>query len=575
MNQQKYVKKIQGGHLLARAMAQKGIKKVFSLSGGFLNPLFDGCLEYGIEIVGTRNEQEAGFLANMWGRLTREPAVCIAEPSGFTNYISAVAEAYYSGDPVIYISSASNFNTLDKMGFKEMPQHRIVEPMTKYSTVVTSGPRLPEYFNKAYDIAINRPTGPVELSIPVNWLFSHYDTTEKDDERPFNLEKKKVHQPFPNPEDVDLVIETLMSARKPVIIAGSGVWQSNAEKDLEELAYNIQIPFFHANHLEIRANDFGHPFYMGLADIHQNPASRLIKQNSDAAIFVGCRVDYTLDFGNPPLFNKEMKLIAVNPTSRELSDNHIADITVLADVKRFLQELKRKGKSLKIDSGWAREILLSRKKANEEWSSYATSKEVPIHPLKACCDILNSLGEEDFLVVDGGDAHGWQETALNITSLNGKKVKGIVVSGPFAQLGVGVSFATATKMLHPKSRVVLIAGDGAFGLAPGLPLETAIYYKVPIVVVVLNNQSWGMIKNQQKAMWNRTYATDLRDVPFHKMIEASGGQGFLVERPDELVPVLEQSFSSNVPTVINVKTKDVISLITVGLVDKREKSSIE
>jgi acetolactate synthase I/II/III large subunit len=575
MNQKKPEERIQGGHLLARAMAEKGIKKVFSLSGGFLNPLFDGCLEYGIEVVGTRNEQEAGFLANMWARLTREPAVCIAEPSGFTNYISAVAEAYYSGDPVIYISSASNFNALDKNGFKEMPQHRIVEPMTKYSIMVTSGPRLPEYFDKAYDIAINRPTGPVELSIPVNWLFSHYETTEKDDERPFILRKRKIHQAFPDPEDVNLIVKTLMSAKRPVLIAGSGVWQSDAEKDLEEFSINTQIPFFHSNHLEIRANDFGHPLYMGLADIHQNPASRLIKQSADVAIFLGCKVDYTLDFGNPPLFNKDMKLIAVNPTSRELSDNHIADITVLADVKRFLQELRKKANVPKIDSGWAHEITQARKNANEEWSAYATSKEIPIHPLRACCDVLNSLGAEDFLVVDGGDAHGWQETALNITSMNGKKVKGISMSGPFAQLGVGVSFATAIKMLHPNSRVVLISGDGAFGLAPGLPMETAIRYKVPIVVVVLNNQSWGMIKNQQKAMWKRTCETDLRDIPFHKMIEGSGGQGFLVEKPEDLVPTLERSFTSNVPTIINVKTKDVISLITVGLVDKREKSSIE
>ena len=148
-------------------------------------------------------------------------------------------------------------------------------------------------------------------------------------------------------------------------------------------------------------------------------------------------------------------------------------------------------------------------------------------------DVLRTLTENDYLVVDGGDAHGWQETALNITSLERQDLKGLMMSGPFAQLGVGVSFATATKMETPDSKVVLISGDGSFGLNPGLPLETAIDRNIPIVVVVLNNQAWGMIRNQQKAIWGRTCATDLRDVPFHKIVEATGGYGELVEKAED------------------------------------------
>ena len=144
---------MQGGQILARAIALKGIKKVYSLCGGFLNPIYNGCLEEGVEVIGTRNEMEAGFMASAASRIERQPTVVLAEPSGFTNYISSVAEAFHSSDPVIFIAVGSIFHRMDQMGFKEMPQHEIVRSFTKYSVAATSGDRLHDYFDKAYDIA--------------------------------------------------------------------------------------------------------------------------------------------------------------------------------------------------------------------------------------------------------------------------------------------------------------------------------------------------------------------------------------------------------------------------------------
>ena len=566
-------KKMQGGTILAKAMALKGIKRVFSLCGGFLNPIYDGCLENDVEVIGTRHEMEAGFMASAWARLHREPAVVIAEPSGFTNYISAVAEAFHSGDPVIYISAASIFHRLDHMGFKEMPQHRVVETFTKYSVMVTGGDRIHEFFDKAYEIASNLPTGPVELSIPINFLFSHYDMGEE--KRCFDLSAKKAHRQAPQKDDLALVAERLGEARKPVIIAGAGIHQSHAEETLDSFSSRFRIPYFHSNHLEIRMNDFTQDTYMGLADIHQNPASRLIFEEADVILCIGTKMDYCLDFGEPPLFNAESTLICVNPTSRELADNHIADLGMLADSKHFLDGLQETLVCGNLDPEWCEQIRARRIEENSRLQDAASSGETPIHPLRAAVEVLQMLGENDYLVVDGGDAHGWQETALNITSLDNRKLKGLIMSGPFAQLGVGVSFATATKMAKPDSKVALISGDGSFGLNPGLPLEMAINRNIPIVIVVFNNQGWGMIRNQQKTIWNRTCATDLRDVPFHKLAEATGGYGELVEKAEDLKPALQRAFESGLPALLNVKTQDVMSHLTVGLVDRREKSSIE
>lgn len=568
-------RKVQGGHLLAKSMRAKGINKAFALAGGFINPIYDGLLEYGIDLLGARSEQEAGFLADMQARITRSPSVCIAEPSGFTNYISAVAEAYHAHDPVIFISANSISHRWDRKGFKETEQARMMEPITKYSIMVNDGARIPEFFNKAYHIATNHPTGPVQLSIPVNFLYSGYDTTVKENERDIDLSKIKTHRSYPDPEDISLVVEELNQAKAPVIIAGGeSIWWENAEKELQAFSSGTGIPVFNPT-WHIKMHDLTHNFNMGLADIHQNPASRLIYQESDLVLFLGCPLDFTLDFAEPPLFNKTTKLITVNSSARELADNHVANENILSNAKAFLSELQKQASSLKIDKNWAEKIRSRRRENNQKHQEAATSNERPIHPLRICLDVLHSLNEDDYLCIDGGDIYGWLETALNIWALEGKGIKGLIHSGPFDQLGSGVSFATAVKLNNPDSHVVLIAGDGAFGLAPGLPPETAFHYEAPITIIVAKNKAWGMINQQQKAIWKRDYKTELRDVPYYKIVEAMGGYGELVENPDDLIPAIRRTFESKVPSLIDVVSKNIISPITQGLTDMREKSSVE
>ena len=566
--------KIQGGHLLAKSFSEKGIKKVFALPGGFINPIYDGCLEYGVEVVGTRSEQEAGFLAAGYARITREPCVCLAEPSGFVNYVSAVAEAYHAGDPVIFVSASSIFHRLDRWGFKETKQHEVVGSMTKYAIQVNAGHRIPEFFDKAYDFAVNQPTGPVQISIPVNFLFSHYPTAQKEVDRPFDLSLIKIHRPFPNPEDMKLLKETIIEAKRPVIIAGPGIYQSKAEKELEDFTSNTGIPYF-VPPWHIKLINMTHEYNMGLADIHQNPAARLIYEEADLVILIGCRLDYTIDFGEPPLFNKKTKLVTINSSSEELADNHLSDIRILSDPKMFLREINQQPTSFSVDVNWADSIRSRKEVAFEKYMSISSSNETPIHPLRVCLEVLDSLREKDYVVIDGGDTYGWFEAALSHWSLQGKKIGGILNSGSFDQLGIGVSLATAAKMASPESNVILITGDGALGLAPGLPMETAIHYNLPIVVVVTNNQCWGMIQEQQKGMYGRTYATDLRDVPYHKMFEGMGAYTQLVSDPDQIQRSIKRAVDSNTPSLIEVKTESIMSPITAGLIDMRTRSSIE
>ena len=568
--------KITGGHMLARALKAKGVERVFALCGGFINPIFMGCMDYGIEVIGTRNEMEAGFLAAATARLTREVSVCIGEPSGFTNYVSAVAEAYYAGDPVIFISASSNSNNFDNAGFKEMPQPEVVKCMTKYAIEVNDGQRIGWFLDKAFDIAINHPTGPVQLSIPTNLLFSGaYAAKPKEGARSFDPARKKVHQPCPNPADLDEIEEILKKAKKPAIIAGPGVWYSHAESELEEFSSRHKIPTF-VPLTHIKLINMSHEYNMGLIDYHQNPCSRLVGEEADVVLFLGGRLDFPVNFGMAPLFNQHTTMISVNPTAREAANNMLCEMRMVSDIKMFLQALNKRSDPVKSESDWAERIRERRRETVEAYQDVLTSDAQPVHPLRLCYDALNSLGENDIMVIDGGDISAWFEIAINCWAMQGKKIKGIISPGPWEQMGTGPAFATAAKMASPSSHVVLVTGDGSLGLAPGLtPMETAIHNNLAVTMMVANNAQWGMIQEQQKAMWGRTVATSLRDVDYHKIFEGAGAFSQLVKTPNDIVPAIQKAKEKNAPAFIEVKTQGVMSPITQGLVEMRTRTAIE
>jgi acetolactate synthase-1/2/3 large subunit len=568
--------KITGGHMLARAMKAKGIKRVFGLCGGLINPIFIGLKDYDIEIITARNEQEAGFMANAMARTTREVSVCIAEPSGFTNYVSAVADAFNACDPVMYISSSANTHYVDSFALKELPQPDVVKWCTKYAIEVNEGQRIGWFFDKAYDIAINHPTGPVQLSIPTNYLFSgSFNTKPPEGARTFDPTRKKIHQPCPNPEDVELIVKTLRKAKKPVIISGSGVWHAGADKELEEFSSRHRIPVF-VPFTDLKSIGMAHEFNMGLIDYHQNPCSRMIGEEADVVLFLGGRLGFYVNYGESPLF-PNAPLIAVNPTARELSDNMLADIRICSDLKMFLQTLNARSDVAIVESNWVERIRNRRKESFEQYQETLASDKLPIHPLRLCYDVLMSLGENDIIVIDGGDIASWFETAINGWASKGRKIKGILNPSPWEHMGVGAAYTTAAQLAHKNSRVVLISGDGALGLAPGLtPMETAIHNNLPVVMIVANNGRWAMIWNQQEAMWGRVSGTSLRgDMEYHKIFEAAGAYSQLVESPNDIKRALQRALDKNAPSFIEVKTEGIISPITEGLVDLRMKSAAE
>ena len=577
-------KKIRGGALIARALKDKGINKVFTLSGGFCNPAIEGFMECQIDVVNCPHEQIAGHLADGHTRITRKPSVCLVGPEGFANAVPSMMEAWGERTPIIYITGSSSLKRQGSGGFKEIDDVSIAAPLTKYSASITDGTRIREFVDKAYRIATNGYPGAVHLSLPVDIMFSSFEENVGLEERPFSHKAKPVAKAWPDPNALSKILELACNAKKPVIIGGHGVWWSNSEKNLETAGESLNIPVFNVPYHQKLLGEEANA-YMGLADIHQYPPSEFALHNSDLVLMIGARLDNQMNFGNPPFIPKTTTLVCINGSHEEIEFNRAADHNLLCDPGVFLDTLcnLKKNNKWNLGNSWFQD----NKNKKKDWvdkslnelkieADKAKKNGGKIHPLQLALDVQDAMDEKDWLVIDGGNTHFWSEIAINLAGAQGKKLGGILHPGTFSMLGGGVSFALSAKNNNPKSNVILISGDGAF-LSGGMSIETAFFEKKPIVVVIDNNGGLASIGQQQERLFEsgKRVATDFRDIPFHSIFEGFGGHGELVTKREELGPALKRAIASGKTACVNVKAKPVLSPIVAAVASKREKSSIE
>ena len=572
--------KVRGGMLLARALHEKGISRVFTLSGGFCNPALEGLMECGIPVINTPHEQIAGHLADANTRITRKPTVCLVGPEGFANAVPAMMEAWGERSPVIFITGSSTLKREGSGGFKEIDDVSIAAPLTKYSASVTDGTRMFEFVDRAYKIALSGYPGPVHLSIPVDIMFSSFEEQAGQSERPFNRAPLPPARAWPRPNDLEAILAKVRAARRPILIGGHGVWWSGAADKLEQAGLALAMPVFNIPYHQKLLGEQSE-VYMGLADVHQYAPSKNALADSDLTLVIGGRLDNQMNFGNPPFFPETTELVCINGSPEELELNRAADHTLLCDPGAFLDALC----VLAEESTWSSSDswLNKNRTLRGEWVDQMTTElaqsdqdDARIHPLQLALDVQQPLGADDWLVIDGGNTHFWSEIAINMAGWGGQRLAGILHPGAFSMLGVGVSFALAAKLNHPGSQVVLISGDGAF-LSGGLSVEAAFQENAPITVVIDNNGGLTTISQQQERLFghDRHVATDFRDIPFHSLFEGLGGYGELVENREQLGPALDRAMASGKTACVNVRTKGVISPIVLATTSKRDKASIE
>lgn len=538
--------KVQGGYLVAKTLHDLGVRNIFSLAGGHINPIYNSFVDLGIRLIDTHHEQGAAMAADAYGRVSKTPGICLVTAGpGFTNALTGVAGAHMSNAPFILLSGRSGVEENDKLSLQEIDQQAMAAPITKWARTVYDPLRIPEYVSNAYKRAVSDRPGPVYLGMSYEVLYPECNDRKLS---PYNTLIPS-SKPEPGDEDVEKFIKFLKKSKRPVAIAGSGSWYSDSHSELLNFIERTDIPLFTLNFGRGIVSD-DHPNCFGPASASAPNGFKKITSEADLIILLGIRLSLYIGFGRT--FNPEAKVIQVDIDSSEIGRNRPADLGVIGDLSRVLGKTMdyMNQNSVSINSSsWLKKATSWSEKERVKGHKLRSSNKKPIHPVRVARAVEEVLGGGGILVIDGGDTQAWADGHYRVIT-PGHYVKG----GPLGCMGVGVPFAIGTKVARPDKQVALITGDGAVGMN-FMEFETAIRHKLPFVAIVCNDRAWGMTKHQLEITYGKKrpkIGVDLGLTPFHEVIKALGGYGEIVNSPKELNPAIERAISSGLPSVINV-----------------------
>ncbi|MBW2593194.1 MAG: thiamine pyrophosphate-binding protein, partial [Deltaproteobacteria bacterium] len=541
---------ITGGQIVAQALLEKQVEYIFTLSGGHITPIYQYLEGKEIVLFDTRHEQAALFMAEAWGKLNRKPGVAMVTAGpGFTNALTGVASAFFSNTPLVLIAGCVGLDHKEKLDLQDMFQEPVISPMVKKTLVCQKAERAQEFVDMAFRIATSGRPGPVYLEFPVDVLNSAVE-----EEMVKKIQTIVTSKPVDR-QGAKQAIEMIRNSEKPVVIAGTGIWQAQAEAELVTFIEKSAMPVFTSLSGRGTIPDT-HPlcFESSLA-IRPGPAFAAFIE-TDLIIVLGTRISLYYMFGD--ILNPAAKMIQVDIEAEEIGRNRAVDLPVVSDLKAFLTEcneiMEAKGLAEELEkrfAGWITTLqeadTAGKAPSTAEWESTNT----PIHPMRLAREIDNFMDREDDIVVaDGGDTTIWMGMTRTM-----KKAGHYLDYGIFGSLAVGLPYANAAKLRYPEKRVLLLTGDGSVGFN-FMEFENSIRKGLPIVVVISNDLGWGMIRHSQELRIGHAIeaGTFIGKVDYHKMVEAIGGKGFFVEKPEQIRPAIEEAFASGKTCCINVMT---------------------
>lgn len=532
---------IAGGRLVVDALKREGVEYIFSLSGGHINPIYQACADCGIRVIDTRHEQAAAHMADAWGKLSRKPGVCVVTAGpGFTDALTGVANAYMSNSPMLIIAGRSGIRDADTLTLQELEGIDIIRPLVKWSRVVYETRRLDEYVAMAFRNAMTGRPGPVFLEIPVDVIAKRVD--EKKVVRPEGYRPQ--FKPAGAPEAIEQAIAMLSSAQRPAIIASNGAYYADAGAELKEFAELTGAPVFTANLSRGLIPD-DDPCYAG--KVLGGGMGAL--GNCDLILVLGARFGMFLLHGRPPVIPFAAKVIQVDIEGSEIGRNRKVDLGIVGDVQEVLKGLIKSARGLNWSHhAWRDQVRSQSLNLEKSMIKAMPRKKDELHPLALMEEIDGFLDRDAIMVGDGGDTQFWAGMVRGVY-----RPAHYLDTGLFGCLGVGIPFGMSAKLMYPDKQVLVVMGDGSAGLNL-MEFDTAVRHHLPIVMVICNDCSWGMIRHLQNALCTpeQKVGCELGRVSYEKIVEVLGGYGEMVERQEDLRPALERAFASKKPACLNV-----------------------
>jgi acetolactate synthase I/II/III large subunit len=527
-----------GGQLVANRLRANGVSKLFTLSGGHLFSIYDGCRDEGIDIVDVRHEQSAAFAAEGWAKATREPGVCaLTAGPGVTNGMSAMASALQNASPMLVLGGRAPAFRWGQGSLQEIDHVPFTAPVTKLSRTVESTADIPGAVDEALRVAAEPPTGPAFLDFPLDQVFMQLDGGAPDGAG--SLPDPADAGAPPSGDGLERAAELLRDASRPVIMAGTGLYWARGEDALRRLCEELSVPVF-LNGLARGCVPADHPQFFSRA------RGKALKE-ADVALVVGVPMDFRLGFGASLGDETEIVVIGSAPPARPHPRPVAAEL--YGGVPATLDALRAGGGGGPDRARWNAELrsVEDEKRVGEQ--EELADGRAPIHPLRIYGELRQMLDRDTIVVGDGGDFVSYAGRVIDTYE------PGCWMDpGPFGCLGAGPGYALAAKLARPDRQVCLLLGDGAFGFS-GLEFDTLVRHEVPVVAVMGNNGIWALEKHPMEFLYGYSVAADLQPgLRYDEVVTALGGHGELVERPDDLRPALERAFSSGRPALVNVLT---------------------
>ncbi|HZZ86679.1 MAG TPA: thiamine pyrophosphate-binding protein [Anaeromyxobacteraceae bacterium] len=527
-----------GGQLVARMLKREGVTTAFTLSGLHVAPIYAGCVDEGVRLVDTRHEQAAAHAADAWARLTRGVGVAIVTAGpGVTDAVTGVANAWAASVPLVLLGGAAPTFNQGRGSLQEMPQTQLFAGITKWSDRVPSPELIPSFLAKAFRVALAGRPGPVFLELPWDVLSNGADEALAEQQTGYRTTARSPG----DPAQVEAALALLGRAERPVLVAGSSVYWDGAEEPLAELSRRAGLPVY----LNGMARGCLPPEHPHLLQLSRKDAL----SQADLVLVVGTPLDFRLGYGAEPGFAAGARVVQVDVDGAEIGRNRPVEVGIVGDSRSVLGQLAD-GAPRRDGGAW---LVALREHEGERASrqrAFEESAQRPIHHFRLARELdaaARRAGDITF-VGDGGNVVAVAAKVLRVS-----KPGRWLDPGPLGCLGVGAPFALAAKLLAPDRPVCVVQGDGAFGLN-GMDYETAVRFRLPMVVVVGNDAAWGQILIPQRATYGeeRSPATRLAPTRYDRIVQAMGGDGEHVDDPADLPAALDRAFASGTVYCVDV-----------------------
>ena len=538
--------KISGGHLVAKALKNEGIDVIFTLCGGHIIDIYDGCLDEGIEIIDVRHEQVAAHAADGYARMTGKPgcAVVTAGP-GTTDAVTGIANAFRAESPILVIGGQGAL-AQHKMGsLQDLPHVDILQPITKFAATVSSTERIADMISMAFRECFNGAPGPSFLEIPRDILDAKVDlASARIPEAGHYRSSTKV---LADPDDIEALADILVGSERPCVLFGTQVWTCRATDAARRFARTLNVPAY--------MNGAGRGTYPPGDPHHFSRTRRVAFDKADVIVIVGAPFDFRMGYGKR--LRADATVVQIDLDYRTVGKNRDISLGLVGDVGRILDAVTDAA-SGRIDNGakgrtaWMAELRAEEEVRYEKLLPELKSDSVPINPYRVAYELNEFLTEDTIYIGDGGDV-----VTISAQAVLPRSPGHWMDPGPLGTLGVGVPFAMAAKFVHPEKEVLCYFGDGAFTLT-GWDFETCVRFNLPFLGVVGNNSAMNQIRCGQINKYGEqrgNVGNLLGDVHFDKFAEMLGGHGEEVREPNQIRPALDrarEAVRSGKPALVNI-----------------------